>query len=134
MWTTILGLVMGGLPAVMKSIGETRAALAKAETEQEKAQLEAELGVLNTRAQALAKQQDNPWTLVAQFLLLAPVAIYWFQTMAWDKVMCPKWAAWRGIEAGPYCTTDPLADWQILYVTMIMTFFFAGVITNRLRR
>lgn len=128
--SSIFGLLMGGLPAIAREIGKAKVDLANAQTEHEKAEIEERVRTLQVRADALARQQQNPWTIVAQFLFIAPVAFYWFVTMAWDKIMC-KWNVFTYFQ--PSCTTDPLADWQIVYVTMIMTFFFVGGMITKIK-
>lgn len=129
--SNVFGLFIGGLPAILREIGKAKVDLANAKTEQEKAEIEERIRTLQVRADALARQQQNPWTIVAQFLFVSPVAFYWFITVAWDKAMC-KWSIFAWFE--PSCTTDPLAPWQTTYMYMIVSFYFVGLLADRVKR
>lgn len=141
MWTTILGLVIGGLPAVLKSLAQAKVDLANSQTEREKNDAYERVQTLQTRADALAKAEASPWTHVARGLFVAPCALYWAWTAVWDKLLCPTLRG-RAIEdlterkvyTDLVCTTDPLASWQLNVFMLIVTFYFAGQMLDKFKR
>ena len=130
MWTSIIGLVIGGLPAIAREIAKAKVDLSKARNEQEKNEIEERIRTLQVRADALAKQQATPWTVLMQFLFVAPAAFYWAWTVPGDKIICKWFVATENVDR--ICSTDPLASWQMNIMMIIVTFFFVGQITQRI--
>lgn len=113
MFAALLPLFLGSIPSVIKSIADARLQLANAETEKQKIEAEENIKALEARRDVLLKESNGLWNNVARFLFVAPVAMYWFWTIVWDKILCRT-----------SCSTDPLADWQMNIFWTILGFYF----------
>lgn len=127
MWTTILSLVLGGVPGIIKSLADAKVALANAETEHEKVAANERIKALEAQKDVLIAESTTPWNAIARFTLLGPVAFYWFWTIVWDKIMSRWFFGFDG-------STDKLADWQVNIVMIIIGFYFVADITKIIKR
>jgi hypothetical protein len=118
MWTAILSLVIGGLPAIVQAIGQARHDSQVAETDKERIAADERVKALEAQKEVLLRESVTPWNAIARFTLLAPVALYFSWTIAWDKIAC-KWFFNESV-----CVTDPLSDWQNGIAAMIVGFYF----------
>jgi hypothetical protein len=123
MFTSILSLVLGALPAVLRQIMQARVDLANSKTEQEKIAANERIKALEARRDILIKEAETPWNNIARFLFVTPVALYWSWTIVWDKLLCPD-----------NCSTDPLADWQMNIFWTILGFYFLTDLTKLWKR
>jgi hypothetical protein len=128
MWTAILSLVIGGLPAIVQAIGQARHDSQVAETDKERIAADERVKALEAQKEILLREATTPWNAIARFSLLAPVAFYFSWTIAWDKIGC-KWF----LDPGS-CTTDPLSPWQNGIAAMIVGFYFLTDWTKVFRR
>lgn len=123
MWTTILSLVLGGVPAIISGIAKARVDLANAETEKEKVAAQERIKALEMQRDVLIKESTTPWNTIARFSLLGPAVVYLWWVIAWDKIAC-KWFYSLEAPLYPSCTTDPLSPWLTGIVGVMIGFYF----------
>lgn len=122
MWTTILSLVLGAVPGVIKGLAQARVDLANAETEHEKVEASERLKTLEIQRDALVKEAQTPWATVARFALLAPFVFYWWWILAWDKIAC-KWFTEEDM-VRTFCNTDDLGPYIWAVAGGMVGFYF----------
>lgn len=132
MWGTILSLVLGGVPAIIRSLGQARVDLANAKTEQQRVAAQERIKGLELQRDVLIKESDSPWYYLAKFCLMAPFMFYFFWIIAYDKIIC-KWHT-PGELIGAVCQTDPLTP-EVFYIAMmIYSFYFLTDLTKFWKR
>jgi len=127
MWATILSLVLGAVPGIVKEIANAKVQLANAETEQEKVAAEERVKALEAKRDVLVSESRAPWDHIARLCFVAPTAFFYAYTLVWDKIM-HKW--FYGVDS----STDKLGDWQWYLMVMIVGFYFLGDITKLVKR
>lgn len=128
MWTAILSLVVGALPTVISSLAQARVDLANATTEQAKVTANENIKALESKRDVLIANSTSPWDSIMRASILAPFTFYIAWTVAWDKIGCK----WFFNDAS--CTTDPLADWQINILGVLLAYLFVTDVTKIFKR
>ena len=131
LWT-LLSLVIGGIPAIIKQIAQAKVDLANARTNSEKIAAEERIKGLEYQRDVLIKETDSPWYFVAKFSLMAPFVFYFAWVIAYDKIIC-KWHT-APVLVPEVCVTDPLSPWLLGIAVMIYGFYFLSDITKFLKR
>lgn len=132
MWGTILSLVLGAVPGVIRELAAARVNLANAETEKEKVEANERIKALEAKRDVLIAESATPWNVIARFCLLGPAAFYLFWISAYDKIICKWVTAPENVNA--VCTTDPLSDWQMGIVGIMVGFYFLTDVTKIMKR
>ena len=130
MWTSILSLVIGGLPAIVKALGQAKHDALNATTEQERIAAQERVKSLEIQRDALAKEKESPWSTVARLAILSPFVIWLWSSVAYDKVLC-NW--WFGGDV-PRCSTPQLSDWQYSLFLIAVGFYFVTSVTKAIKR
>lgn len=125
---TILSLVMGGIPSIVREIAQAKNNLENAKTDREKVFAEERVKALEAKRDVLVSESRTPWNHIARFTLLAPFAFYLTWVTAWDKIAC-KWFLDQ-----TQCTTDPLSDWLSAIAMMIIGFYFVTDWTRTIKK
>lgn len=130
LWTSILSIVIGAVPAIVRELAKAKVDLANAETEMEKVAAQERIKALEARRDVLIAESNTPWTNIFRAAILAPISFYIAWTIAWDKIMC-KWF----MTSGPgVCETDKLGDWQLQILMIIIGYLFITDVTKILKR
>ncbi len=118
MWFSLISLVLGAVPAVVRELAQARVAQANATTDQEKIAAEENIKALEARRDVLIQGTKSPWDIAARAFLMAPAGILMWKIWVWDKVL----------DLG---STDPLSQLDITLIFTIYGFYF---VTKLLRR
>lgn len=128
LWTSILSLVIGAVPAIIRELAQARVQLANAETEKEKVEAQERIKALEAKRDVLIAESNTPWNNIFRASILFPISLYLSWTIAWDKIAC-KWFFDSGV-----CTTDPLASWQMQILMIVIGYLFVTDVTKILKR
>lgn len=132
MWGTILSLVLGAVPGIVRELAKARVDLANAQTEMEKVHAQERIKALEAQRDVLIAESSSPWNTVGRMVWLVPAGIYFSWTMVWDKIAC-KWFN-SAATVDQVCTTDKLGDWQMGILLTIVGFYFVTDLTKILKR
>lgn len=110
MLSILIGLI-DPISRIAGKIADARAAMADAETDQERLKQEERIKSLEARQAVLvASAANSKWDAIMRFVLATPVAAFLWKVIIWDKVL--GWGA-----------TDDLSE-NLWYVTMLVVGFY----------
>lgn len=121
---SLLTGLAGPLSTILKSIEDTKVALAKAGNAEEKAKLSAEMDELHARQAAVTGQIGARLIAIMRALLALPVVILLWKLLVFDKAL-GQWT---------HGHTDPLGPdlWKVIIA--VIAFYFLYDITARFRQ
>jgi hypothetical protein len=124
---TILGALTGlagPIATIAGKLADTKVALAKAQTDEERNKLLAEMEELNGRKSVLIAEAGSRLNAIMRGLMAAPVVALMWKILVYDKAL-GQWT--RG-------HTDPLDDNLWKFIAAVTAFYFLYDITARFRK
>jgi len=139
MFLSILGFLTGlagPISTVVGKLADTKMALAKAETDQERNKLKAEIEEIHAQQAVLIAEAGSRINAYFRAFMALPVALTIWKLLAWDKVV-GSFVGCSGRTAPGTCTTfltDPLGPdlWKVM--AAVIGFYFLYDIAARFRK
>lgn len=121
MWTALLKIAIGGLPAIISEITKQKQIASDAKTESQRIEAEERLKVLEAKRDVILQSQKSKLGEIVRFLWAFPFIVYVWKLLLWDKVF--GWGA-----------TDSLGPiLEYILWTVLGGYFVLGV-TDRISR
>jgi hypothetical protein len=116
-----LGKLVDPVSSIAKELAKAYAEKQNAQTEQARIEANERIKALEARRSVLIAESRHPWNAIARAFLAAPVGIFLWKVIVWDKVL--GWGA-----------TDDLSQnlWNITFI--VVGFYFVDSIASRFRR
>jgi len=119
--STVLPLLIGALPAVVKEIATAKQNRDNAVTERERIEAEERVKALEARRDVLISESKSPWNIIGRLFLMLPFGLFIWKVVVWDKML-------------HYGSTEDLSTtlWALMFT--VFGFYFVTDITRILKR
>lgn len=115
MWTALLKIAIGGLPAILSELTKQKQILSDAKTEQQRIEAEERIKVLEAKRDVVLQSQKEKFGEIVRLLWALPFILYVWKLLVWDKLL-----GWG--------TTDPLGPTlEYILWTVLGGYFILGV-------
>lgn len=128
----ILSGLFGTIPGIVSEIVKAKTDARSATTEEERIAANERSKALEMQRDVLVKESQTPWNSLARFFLMAPIGVYLWWIIVYDKIAC-KWF-YVPEDVAAMCSTDALSPWLTGIAGMMVGFYFLGDLTRILKR
>lgn len=87
MWTALLKIFIGGLPAIVKEITAQKQIASDAKTETQRIEAEERIKVLEAKRDVILESQRGRLGEIVRLLWAIPFILYVWKLLVWDKIL-----------------------------------------------